>query len=168
MGRSEALSPRGYKAGKTQASGSCLLVLSCLVSWSCGSCRLVVRLGLFLRVGRSWAARGLGRVVRFVVGSWSPGGLLLLLHGLGLGRSGPWSDPFLGACSWKESPGDAPETRTGGAALPAVCREPARPCGERRRELASHARGPRSGSATLPAVGTRRRDLPIVAPRGCG
>ena len=61
-----------------------------------------------------------------------------------------------------ESPGDAPESRTGGVALPAVWREPAHPCEEHRRELAGHARGPGSGAATLEAVGTGRRDSPTT------
>ena len=40
------------------------------------------------------------------------------------------------------------EAWTGGAAEPAVGREPAPPCRERRRELTDHARGPKSGAAT--------------------
>ena len=53
-----------------------------------------------------------------------------------------------------ESPGVAPGTRTGGAALPALLREPARPCEKRRRELAGPAEGPSSAAAILAAVGT--------------
>ena len=52
------------------------------------------------------------------------------------------------------SPGVAPGTRTGGAALPAVSRELARPCGERRRELAGPAEGPSSAAAIPAAVAT--------------
>ena len=40
------------------------------------------------------------------------------------------------------SPGVARGTRTGGAALPALSRKLARPCGERRRELAGPVEGP--------------------------
>ena len=85
--------------------------------------------------------------------------------GLGLWKSGLWSNPFVGARSrWSsqsaESPGIAPGTRTGGAALPAVSREPARPCEKRRRELAGPAEGPSSAAAILAAVGTGRRDSP--------
>jgi len=56
------------------------------------------------------------------------------------------------------SPGDASETRTEGAAPPAVWCEAARPGEERWRELAGHARGLGSGAATLAAVGTGRHD----------
>ena len=63
-------------------------------------------------------------------------------------RPVPWSSQSV------ESPGVAPGTRTGGAALPAVLREPARPCEKRRRELAGHAEGPSSAAAILAAVGT--------------
>ena len=41
-----------------------------------------------------------------------------------------------------ESGHEARGTRTGGAALPALSRKPARPSGERRRELAGSVEGP--------------------------
>ena len=47
-----------------------------------------------------------------------------------------WSSQSVG------SPGLARGTRTGGAALPALSRKPARPSGERRRELAGPVEGP--------------------------
>ena len=53
-----------------------------------------------------------------------------------------------------ESPGIAEGTRTGGAALPAVSRESARPWEESRRELAGHTEGPSSAAFILAAVGT--------------
>ena len=59
-----------------------------------------------------------------------------------LWRSGPWSDPFVGARSRWGVRALAPGTRTGGAALPAVSPEPACPCKERRRELAGPVEGP--------------------------
>uniref|UniRef100_A0A8C4Q937 Uncharacterized protein n=1 Tax=Eptatretus burgeri TaxID=7764 RepID=A0A8C4Q937_EPTBU len=69
-------------------------------------------------------------------------------------------------CCWRRgpvtSPGDASETQTEGAALPAVWCEPARLGEERRRELAGHAGGPESGAATLATVGTGRHDSPTT------
>ena len=103
------------------------------------------------------------------------------LGGLGLGRSvcvwrfglvlesGEFVEPAAsGERAWVvrwslqsvESPGVAKEMRTGGAALPAVSRKPARSCGESRRELACHAECPSSTAATLAAVGTGRHDSP--------
>ena len=78
-----------------------------------------------------------------------------------MSESGAWSLQSV------ESPGIAKETRTGGAALPAVSREPARSCEESQRELTGHAEGPSSGAATLAAMGTDIATRPIEAPRGC-
>ena len=99
-----------------------------------------------------------------VIGWWSPCGLVwwLVLSWSGSARKRSVERPVRWRRGLVESPGDASETRTGGTALPAVWREPARPCGERRRELAGHARGPGSGAATLVAVGTGRRDSPTT------
>ena len=99
--------------------------------------------------------------------SWSSGVLvswsaLLVLWFMpsGLGLSCLW---VCGATHSLEAwVGGKSGRRTGGAALPAVWREPARPCGERRRELAGHARGPGSGAATLAAVEMGRRDSPTT------
>ena len=82
----------------------------------------------------------------------------MVLVCLGRWRSRSQSRWFVGACSrWRfglvsesgawslqsvESPGVAKETRTGGAALPAVSRKPARSCGESRRELAGRLARP--------------------------
>ena len=78
-----------------------------------------------------------------------------------------WTRVGVGSLQSVESPGNAKETRTGGAALPAVSREPACSCEEGRRELAGHAEGPSSGAAKLAAVGTDVAPRPIEAPRGC-
>ena len=57
-----------------------------------------------------------------------------------------------------ESPGVARETRTGGAALPAVSRKPARSCGESWRELAGRLAKPElnRGYASCRGEGTSR------------
>ena len=60
----------------------------------------------------------------------------------------------------------ASETRTEGAALPAVWCEPARPGEERRRELSGHAGGPEPGASTLAVVGTGRHDSPTTGGGG--
>ena len=78
-----------------------------------------------------------------------------------MSESGAWSLQSV------ESPGVAEETRTGGAALPAVLHEPVRSCEESWRELAGRAEGPSSGAAMLAAVGTDVATRPIEAPRGC-
>ena len=126
-GRGEGRSPGLYKADRREpwplllVSWSALLVSwSGLVSWSCGSCRLV----------------------------------LACLWVCGATRS---LEAWVGGESGRRT-GDADR----GAALPAVWREPACPCEERRRELAGHARGLGSGAATLAAVETGRRDSPTT------
>jgi len=67
-----------------------------------------------------------------------------------------------------ESPGVAPGTRTGGAALPAVSHEPARPCEKRRRELAGPVSGPSSAAAIPAAVGTDVATRPSRHLEGAG
>ena len=67
-----------------------------------------------------------------------------------------------------ESPGVAPGMRMGGAALPALPCEPARPCEKRWRELAGPAEGPSSAAAILAAMGTDVATRPSRHLEGAG
>ena len=101
--------------------------------------------------------------LRFMLDDLSP--LVLKCSPLLSGRD--LSLSFSQSCACGPASGLLEEARTGGAAEPAVWREPARRVGNAG-ESSLTTPGARGQARLRKAVGSRRRDLPTVAPRGRG
>ena len=119
--------------------------------------RLVPSLGSCSR----WSSSSCGQALPVVQLSWR-------LRFIALLARGPVERPVRWRRGPVASPGDAPETRTGGAALPAVWRSLTCPCEERRRELADH-RGTSRVQVTChglagPVQSSRSRGIKVHGP----
>ena len=133
--------------------------------------------GDFVCLG-SWSPGGLllllllgGRGLLVLGGSWSSGGLLLLLRllllgGLGLLRRGPWSDPFVGARS-RGRVWASHQGRGLEAPLCQLCRATLRVRVRSAGESSPALRKAELSRGYPSCRGDRSRDSSIEAPRGC-